>query len=247
MTHILITGGSRGIGRALAKLAAARGWDVSINYAGNAKAADETAAMVKSAGARAATIQGDVADPADVVRIFDEAEAAFGPIDHLANNAGIVGPSQKLADMEVARIRRLIDINVTGALLVAREAARRMGTDRGGQGGTMVITSSVAARLGSPNIFVDYAASKGATDTMTIGLAQELGPVGIRANAIRPGLIDTEIHADAGAPDRAHKLGPSTPIGRAGSAEEVAQAIIWLMSDESSYVMGAILDVGGGR
>jgi NAD(P)-dependent dehydrogenase (short-subunit alcohol dehydrogenase family) len=247
MTHILITGGSRGIGRALAKLAAARGWDVSINFAGNARAAEETAAAVRSAGARAAIIQGDVADENDVVRIFDEAEAAFGPVDHLANNAGVVGPSQKLADMDVARIRRLIDINVTGALLVAREAARRMGTDRGGRGGTMVITSSVAARLGSPNIFVDYAASKGATDTMTIGLAQELGPVGIRVNAIRPGLIDTEIHTDASAPDRAHELGPKTPIGRAGAAEEVAEAIIWLMSDQSSYVMGALLDVSGGR
>jgi NAD(P)-dependent dehydrogenase (short-subunit alcohol dehydrogenase family) len=247
MTHILITGGSRGIGQALAKLAAARGWDVSINYAGNVKAAEETAAMVKAAGARAAIIQGDVAVDADIVRIFDEAEAAFGPIDHFANNAGIVGPSQKLADMDVARIRRLIDINVTGAILAAREAARRMGTDRRGKGGTIVNTSSVAARIGSPNVFVDYAASKGAIDTLTIGLAQELGPVGIRVNAIRPGLIDTEIHTDAGAPDRAHQLGPSTPIGRAGTAEEVAEAMIWLMSDQSSYVMGALLDVGGGR
>lgn len=244
---ILITGGSRGIGRAVAILAGGRGCSVGVNYAGNAEAARETVALVEKAGGKGIAIQGDVAIEADVIAMFDATETAFGPITGVVNNAGIVAPGMALAEMSAERLARMFNVNVLGAYLVAREAARRMSTDRGGKGGSLVNLSSAAARLGSPNEYVDYAGSKGAIDTMTIGLSKELGSRGIRVNAIRPGLIDTEIHASGGAPDRAFRLAAQVPMGRPGTAKEVAQTILFLLSDESAYINGAIIDVSGGR
>lgn len=248
---ILITGGSRGIGRATAIMAGQRGWSVGVNYAGNDQAAQDTVQAVQSAGGKAIAIKGDVALEADVIHMFDAVEKAFGKLDGLVNNAGIVAPTADLADMPVNRLKRLFDTNILGSFLCAREAARRMSTKRGGQnpgrGGAIVNLSSAAARIGSPNLFVDYAASKGAIDTFTIGLSKELGPEGIRVNAVRPGIIETDIHASAGEPDRAERLAPTVPLRRSGTAEEVAEAIIWLLDDASSYVSGALLDVAGGR
>lgn len=244
---VLITGASRGIGRATARLLGARGWTVGVNYAHNEAAAQEVAAQVGRAGGHARVIRGDVANEADVIAMFDSLEKAFGRIDALVNNAGIVAPSLPLADMSAERLRRMFDVNVYGAYLCAREAARRMSKDRGGDGGAIVNVSSAAARLGSPNEYVDYAGSKGAVDTMTIGLAKELGPQGVRVNAVRPGLIDTDIHASGGRPERAAVLGAQTPLGRPGTADEVAEAIVWLLSDAASYVTGALLDVSAGR
>ncbi|MFM0038973.1 SDR family oxidoreductase [Paraburkholderia strydomiana] len=244
---VLITGGSRGIGRASARLLGARGWCVGVNYARNLAAAEATVAEVERAGGRAVAIEGDVANEADVIAMFDTLQQKFGKIDALVNNAGIVAPSSALADMDFARLKRMFDVNVLGAYLCAREAARRMSTDRGGVGGVIVNISSAAARLGSPNEYVDYAGSKGAIDTMTLGLAKELGPRGVRVNAVRPGLIDTEIHASGGKPERAAQLGATTPLGRPGSADEVAEMIVWLLSDAASYVSGALIDVSGGR
>ena len=244
---ILITGGSRGIGRAAALLAGARGWSVGVNYANNKDAADATVARVQALGGKALAIQGDVSEEADVIEMFDATQQAFGPIDGFVNNAGIVAPGSALADMDIARMKRIFDTNVLGAYLGAREAARRMSTKRGGRGGSIVNISSAASRLGGPNEYVDYAGSKGAIDTFTIGLAKELGPEGVRVNAVRPGIIDTEIHASGGKPDRAAALGVSSPLGRPGTADEVGESIVWLLSDASSYVTGALLDVAGGR
>ena len=242
---ILITGASRGIGRAAARLAGRRGWSVGVNYAGNADAAGD--AVAEAEGGRATAIQGDVSVEADVIAMFDATQDAFGPLDGFVNNAGVLGPSLALADMDAARMKRIFDVNVYGAYLCAREAARRLSKSRGGRGGAIVNVSSAASRLGSPLEFVDYAGSKGAIDTLTIGLAKELGPEGVRVNAIRPGLIETDIHASGGRPDRAATLGATTPIGRAGTADEVAEAIVWLLSDAATYVSGALLDVAGGR
>ena len=244
---VLITGASRGIGRAVALLLAQQGAAVGVNYVRDLAAAERTAADVECAGGRAVLLQGDVADESAVLHMFDALEAAFGSIDGLVNNAGIVAPPLPLAQMDVSRLKRMFDVNVLGAYLCAREAARRMSTDRGGRGGAIVNVSSAASRLGSPNEYVDYAGSKGAVDTMTLGLAKELGPRGIRVNAVRPGLIETDIHASGGQPQRAAVLGAQTPLGRPGTAEEVAQAIVWLLSDAASYVQGALLDVSGGR
>jgi NAD(P)-dependent dehydrogenase (short-subunit alcohol dehydrogenase family) len=244
---ILITGGSRGIGRATAVLAGQRGWWVGVNYVGNEQAADETVAAVEAAGGRAVAIRGDVAVEADVLAIFDVTQGAFGRLDGLVNNAGIVAPGLPLAEMSAERMRRVFNTNVFGAYLCAREAARRLSRSRGGQGGAIVNLSSAAARLGAPNEYVDYAGSKGAIDTLTIGLAKELGPEGVRVNGVRPGLIATEIHASGGKPDRAAVMGATTPLGREGTAEEVAEAIVWLLSDAASYVTGALLDVSAGR
>jgi NAD(P)-dependent dehydrogenase (short-subunit alcohol dehydrogenase family) len=244
---VLITGASRGIGRATARLLGARGWSVGVNYAHNEAAAQKTAAEVGRAGGHARVIPGDVSQEADVIAMFDAVTHAFGRIDALVNNAGIVAPSMQLADMDVARLQRIFAVTVLGAYRCAREAARRMSKDRGGEGGVIVNVSSAASRLGSPNEYVDYAGSKGAVDSLTIGLAKELGPQGVRVNAVRPGLIDTEIHASGGRPDRAAVLGTQTPLGRPGSADEVAETIVWLLSDGASYVTGALLDVSGGR
>ncbi|MFN4277222.1 MAG: SDR family oxidoreductase [Ferrovibrio sp.] len=244
---ILITGGSRGIGRATAIMAGQRGWSVGVNYVDNEQAAQDTVQAVQAAGGKAIAIKGDVAVETDVIAMFDTVEQAFGRLDGLVNNAGIVAPTADLTDMSIDRLRRLFDTNILGSVLCAREAARRMSLRRGGKGGAIVNLSSVAAKLGSPNLFVDYAASKGAIDTLTIGLSKELGPEGIRVNAVRPGIIETDIHASAGEPDRAERLAPTVPLRRAGTAEEVAGAIIWLLDDASSYVSGALLDVAGGR
>ena len=244
---VLITGASRGIGRATARLLGEQGMAIGVNYVNELAAAQQTADDVERAGGRAVLLPGDIADETAVVAMFDELETAFGRIDALVNNAGIVGPSMPLAEMDTARLKRMFDVNVLGAYLCAREAARRMSLDRGGRGGIIVNVSSAASRLGSPNEYVDYAGSKGAVDTMTIGLAKELGPRGVRVNAVRPGLIETDIHASGGRPERAAVLGAQTPLGRPGHADEVAQAIVWLLSDVASYVTGALLDVTGGR
>ncbi len=245
--HILITGGGRGIGRACAIMAGQRGWSVGVNYAGNAAAAEDTVKAVRAAGGQAIAIKGDVAREADVIAMFDSSEKAFGKLDALINNAGIVGHKQPFADYSFERLQRMFEVNVLGAYLCAREAARRMATSRGGRGGSIVNMSSIAARLGAPGEYVDYAGSKGAVDTMTLGLARELAPDGIRVNAIRPGLIDTEIHASGGQPDRAARLGATTPMGRAGTADEVAEAAIWLIENESDYLTASLIDVAGGR
>ena len=244
---ILITGGSRGIGRATAVLAGARGWSVGVNYVGDAAAAAATVAAVEAAGGRAIAIQGDVALEADVIAAFEATQAAFGPLDGFVNNAGIVAPGLPLAEMSAERLQRLFAVNIFGAYIGAREAARRMSRSRGGNGGSIVNVSSAAARIGGANEYVDYAGSKGAMDTLTLGLSKELGPEGVRVNAVRPGLISTEIHASGGKPDRAAIMGAATPLGRPGTAEEVAEAIIWLLSDAASYVTGALLDVAAGR
>ena len=246
MSVMLVTGGSRGIGAAVCRMAAAEGWQVLVNYTSNQAAAEQVVADVNAAGSQAVAVQGDVASEADVVAMYDAAEA-MGPVTAVINNAGIVAPISTVADMDVARMRRLFDVNVLGAYLVAREAARRMPLNRGGPGGAIVVSSSAAARLGSPNEFVDYAGSKGATDALTIGLAKELAPHGVRVNAVRPGLIETDIHASAGAPDRVERLMGGVPMGRAGTAEEVAKVILWLAGDGASYVTGTMIDVSGGR
>lgn len=244
---ILITGGSRGIGRAVAILAGRRGWSVAVTYISNDTAAQETVAAVEAAGGKGLAIKADAAKLEDVAKAFDATEKTFGPIDGFVNNAGIGTQVGRLADKNPVEIARLVEINVLGALYGAREAARRMSKSRGGKGGVIVNMSSAAARLGMPGEGVDYAASKGSMDTLTYGLSKELAPEGVRVNAIRPGLIATDIHAAMGAPGRAEKLGQTVPLGREGSAEEVAEAAVWLLSDEASYVAGAVLDVTGGR
>jgi NAD(P)-dependent dehydrogenase (short-subunit alcohol dehydrogenase family) len=247
MDTVLITGASRGIGRAAALLAAERGWPVAINYRNDAEAAAQTAAQVQARGARATTVRGDVSEEADVVGMFRKTQADLGPLGGVVINAGIVAPAMRLADMPAERLQRMFQVNVLGGYLCAREAARALSRSRGGKGGSIVIVSSAAARLGSPGEYVDYAGSKAALDTLAIGLAKELGAEGVRVNAVRPGLVETGIHAASGDPDRARKLGSASPLGRAGKPEEIAQAIVWLLSDSASYVTGSILDVAGGR
>jgi NAD(P)-dependent dehydrogenase (short-subunit alcohol dehydrogenase family) len=244
---LLVTGASRGIGRACALLAARDGWSVGVNYREDVKAADAVVETIATGGGHTVALKGDVAVEADAVAMFDAATNALGPLTAVIANAGIVAPTAKLADMSAERMRHVFEVNVLGAFLTAREAARRMSTSLGGAGGSIVMMSSAAARLGSPNLYIDYAASKGAIDTLTLGLSKELGPEGVRVNAIRPGLIDTEIHASGGAPDRARILGATAPLGRPGAADEIAEAAIWLISDAASYVSGALLDVSGGR
>lgn len=242
---ILITGGSRGIGAAAALLAAEKGWQVALTYHSDAEAADATVATIESAGGQALAIKADVCSEADVIGAFEASIARFGTIDAVVVNAGIVGPALPLAEMSIERMRKILDTNVLGALLVAREAARVL--PKSSPSTSVVFVSSAAARLGSPFEYVDYAASKGAIDTLTLGLSKELAAEGIRVNGVRPGLIATEIHASGGDPGRAERLGATVPMARAGTAQEVAQTILWFCSDEASYCTGAILDVAGGR
>lgn len=243
----LVTGASRGIGAETAKLAAARGYAVGVNFLRDVAAADSVVDAIRGAGGTAIAVQGDVAVEADVLRIFAQVEAELGPLSALVNNAGIVAPQARLDEMEVERWQRIMAVNVVGALLCARQAVRSLSPRYGGQGGTIVNDSSAASRLGSPHEYVDYAASKGALDTLTIGLAKEVASEGIRVVAVRPGIIDTEIHDSGGEPGRVARLGPSIPMQRAGAAIDVARAILWLLSDEASYATGSILDVAGGR
>lgn len=244
---LLVTGGSRGIGAATARLAAARGWDVAINYTRDAAAAEAVAADVRAAGRRALLLQADVADEAQVLAMYAQVDREWGRLSGLVNNAGVVDVAQRVDEMDAARIRRMFEINVYGSLWCAREAVRRMSTRHGGPGGAIVNLSSVAAKLGAPGQYVDYAAAKGAIDAFTLGLAREVAAEGVRVNAVRPGIIATEIHASGGQPDRAERLAPQVPMQRAGSAEEVAEAVLWLLSDAASYTTGAVLDVSGGR
>jgi NAD(P)-dependent dehydrogenase (short-subunit alcohol dehydrogenase family) len=243
---VVITGGSRGIGRAAALAAAARGFRVVVGYASNQAAANDVVSQIEASNGKAIAVRCDVGNEADILALFKAADA-FGTLGALVNNAGIVGPSVRVEDMTAERIQRMMAVNVTGSILCAREAVKRMSTRNGGQGGVIVNLSSVAAKLGSPNTYVDYAASKGAIDSFTVGLGYEVAAEGIRVAGIRPGLIDTEIHASGGEPDRAHRLAHVVPMKRVGTAEEVANAIVWLISDEASYVTSAILDVSGGR
>jgi NAD(P)-dependent dehydrogenase (short-subunit alcohol dehydrogenase family) len=244
---LLVTGGSRGIGAAIARLAAKEGYAVGINYFGNDAAAETVLADCKRAGAKAIAVKGDVASADDVTRFFDASQAALGRVTHLANNAGIVGRNGKLGDADPQTIRRVVDVNVTGALLVAREAVRRMTPEAGGEGGAIVNLSSMAATLGSPGEYVWYAASKGAIDALTVGLSKEVAPLGIRVNAVSPGLIDTDIHASGGQPDRVERLRTMIPLGRAGTAEEVADLVLYLLSGRAAYITGSNTRVSGGR
>lgn len=244
---LLVTGGSRGIGAATAVLAAGRGYSVCINYARNPTAAREVADRIVRSGGEAVVAQADVSREDDVIRMFAEIDRALGPITALANNAGILERQARVEAMDAARLARIFATNVTGSFLCAREAVRRMSTRHGGAGGAIVNVSSAASRLGSPNEYVDYAASKAAIDTFTIGLAKEVASEGIRVNAVRPGVIYTEIHASGGEPGRVDRVKEAIPMRRGGQPEEVARAILWLLSDESSYTTGAIIDVAGGR
>ena len=244
---MLITGASRGIGAATARLAAARGYAVAVNYRASKKAAEALVDAIAAAGGRAISIQGDVAVESDVKRLFETVDSELGRLAVLVNNAGILETRMRLDEMTPERWRRVLATNVVGSFLCAREAVRRMSTRHGGSGGAIVNVGSAASRLGSPNEFIDYAASKGAVDAMTIGLAKEVAREKIRVNVVRPGLIRTDIHASSGQPDRVERLQDAVPIGRAGEPEEVAEAILWLASDQASYVTGAFIDVSAGR
>ncbi len=242
-----ITGASRGIGAACAIMAAQNGWDVAINYARDETAAHRVAEQVHAAGRKSVVVQGDVGQEADILRMFDTVDRQLGRINGLINNAGIVATGMRMEGFTWDRMDRIMRINVLGTIACCREAVKRMSKQHGGQGGSIVNLSSAAARLGGANDYVDYAASKGAIDTLTLGLSKELAADGIRVNAIRPGLIDTEIHASGGKPNRAFDLSHLVPMQRPGTADEVAHAAIWLLSDSSSYSTGSIIDVAGGR
>jgi NAD(P)-dependent dehydrogenase (short-subunit alcohol dehydrogenase family) len=244
---MLVTGAGRGIGAATARLAAARGYAVGVNYLRNRAAAEALVAEIAAAGGRALALQADVSVEGEVARMFDAAQRSLGPVAALVNNAGILERQMRLEDMTLERFERVLAANVTGTFLCAREAVRRMSTRRGGAGGAIVNLSSMAARLGAPGEYVDYAAAKGAIDALTVGLAKEVARDGIRVNAVRPGLIYTEIHASGGEPGRVERLKDAVPLGRGGQPEEVARAILWLASDEASYVTGSFVDVSGGR
>lgn len=244
---VLITGASRGIGAATARLAAARGYAVCVNFLANASAAAAVVDDITNAGGRAVAVQADVAIEADVVRLFEACDREFGRLDALVNNAGILEMQSRVDAMDSARLQRVFATNVTGSFMCAREAVRRMSTKQGGAGGAIVNLSSGAARLGSPGEYVDYAASKGAIDTFTIGLAQEVAQEGIRVNAVRAGFIYTDIHASGGEPNRVDRVKAFVPMRRGGTAEEVANAVLWLLSDESSFTTGSFIDVAGGR
>ena len=244
---MIVTGGGRGIGAATALLAAERGFAVSVNFLKDKDSASSLIDKIKSKNGRAIAVQGDVSSESDVERLFEETDRKLGRVTALVNNAGIVDRGTRVELMTAARIARMFAINVTGSFLCAREAVKRMSTRHGGKGGAIVNVSSVAARLGGAGDYVDYAASKGAIDTFTIGLAKEVGAEGIRVNAVRPGVIRTEIHLASGDPARVERIGGTAPLQRAGEAEEIARTILWLASDEASYITGALLDVSGGR
>jgi NAD(P)-dependent dehydrogenase (short-subunit alcohol dehydrogenase family) len=244
---VIVTGGSRGIGAAVALVAAERGFAVAVNYANGKTEAASVVRMIRERGGRAASIWADVSREEEIVRLFLEAERDLGPIRGLVNNAGITGGFARVEDVTGTALERLWAVNVTGTILCAREAVRRMSTKRGGSGGGIVNISSIAARVGSPGEWVHYAASKGAVNSFTIGLAREVATEGIRVNAVAPGLIDTPLHARNGEPGRLERMKPSIPMGRAGTAEEVAEAVVWLLSEKAAYVTGSILEVGGGR
>jgi len=244
---LLVTGGSRGIGAATALLAAQDGWTVAVNYASQAQAAQEVVQQIRAWGGQALAVQADVANESQVLVMFSLIDAQLGPLSGLVNNAGVVDVTARLDEMSSARIRRMFDINVMGSMVCAREAVRRMSTRHGGGGGSIVNVSSAATRLGSAGQYVDYAASKGAIDAFTIGLAKEVAAEGIRVNAVRPGLIDTDIHASGGLPTRVSDLQHLVPAQRGGTAQEVAQGIVWLLSDKASYTTMSFLDISGGR
>ena len=244
---VLITGGSRGIGAATALLAAKHGYAVAVNYTANSLAADEVVRLIRADGGQAITVQGDVAREADVLAMFEKVDAKFGRLCALVNNAGVVDQTSRVDAMSMARLQRMFEVNVFGSFLCAREAVKRMSTRYGGAGGGIVNVSSAAAKLGAPGQYVDYAAAKGAIDTFTMGLAKEVALEGIRVNAVRPGIIETDIHASGGLPNRAREMAPLVPMQRAGTAHEVAEAIVWLLSSQSSYTTGTLLDVTGGR
>jgi NAD(P)-dependent dehydrogenase (short-subunit alcohol dehydrogenase family) len=247
MPVLVITGASRGIGAAAARLAAERGYDVCVNFRANEAAADAVVAEVRAFGRKAIAVQADVASEPDVVRLFETVDTTLGPVAALVNNAGILERQSRVEQIDAARISRVFATNVTGAFVCAREAVRRMSTRHGGGGGAIVNVSSRAAVLGAPGEYVDYAASKAALDTLTVGLSKEVAGEGIRVNGVRAGIIDTEIHASGGEPGRVARLGPQQPMGRGGHALEVARAILWLLSDEASYTTGTFIDVAGGR
>ncbi|HZR09555.1 MAG TPA: SDR family oxidoreductase [Myxococcales bacterium] len=247
MPVVLVTGASRGIGAATARLLAERGNDVCVNFRANAPAADAVVAAVRASGRKAIAVQADVASEADVVRLFRRCDEELGTVAGLVNNAGILERQARVDAMDAARIGRILATNVTGAFLCAREAVRRMSSRHGGRGGAIVNVSSRAAVLGAPGEYVDYAASKAALDALTSGLAKEVAGEGIRVNGVRAGIIETEIHATGGEPARPARLGPQQPMGRSGEAVEVARAIVWLLSDEASYTTGSFIDVAGGR
>jgi len=244
---LVVTGGARGIGAATARLAAERGYSVCINYRQNQQAAAHLVTAIEAAGARAVAIKADVGVEADVVRLFETCDAALGSVDALVNNAGVLETQMRVDTIDAARLQRIFATNVIGAFLCAREAVRRMSTRHGGRGGAIVNVSSGAARLGAPGEYVDYAASKGAIDTFTIGLAKEVAEEGIRVNAVRPGFIYTDIHASGGEPGRVDRVKTLVPMKRGGTAAEVARAILWLLSDEASYTTGTFIDVTGGK
>jgi NAD(P)-dependent dehydrogenase (short-subunit alcohol dehydrogenase family) len=244
---VLITGGSRGIGAATARLAAARGYDVCVNFRRNKEAAGAVVKEIEAAGAQAVAVAADVSVEADVIRLFEVCDAAFGRLDALVNNAGILEMQMRLDEMDAARISRVLATNVVGPFICAREAVKRMSTKYGGRGGAIVNVSSGASRLGSPGEYVDYAASKGALDTMTIGLSREVAEEGIRVNSVRAGHIYTELHASGGEPNRVERVKDQVPMKRGGSPDEIAMAILWLLSDEASYTTGSFLDVAGGK
>ena len=244
---LIVTGASRGIGAATALLAARAGWSVAVNYTANAGAADSVVRQIRDAGGTALALQADVSDEQQVLKMFERVDAQMGRLAGLVNNAGVIDVTARVEDMSVARLKRMFDVNVIGSMVCAREAVRRMSTRRGGSGGSIVNLSSAAARLGAPGQYVDYAAAKGAIDAFTIGLAKEVAAEGIRVNAVRPGLIETDIHASGGIPDRVAQLAHMVPMQRGGSPDEVAQAIVWLLSPAASYTTMSLLDVSGGR
>ena len=244
---LLVTGGSRGIGAATALRAARAGWDVAVNYTRDAAAAQAVAEGVRTAGRRALVVQADVAEESEVLAMFAAVDQGLGRLTGLVNNAGVVDHTARVDEMTVARLQRMWAINLTGSFVCAREALRRMSRRHGGPGGAIVNLSSAAARLGSPAQYIDYAASKAGIDIFTLGLAREVATEGVRVNAVRPGIIDTDIHASGGLPDRARQMAPQVPMQRAGSADEVAAAIVWLLSDDASYTTGTVVDVTGGR